>query len=261
MKTCLQSLTPAAFQKKHIWLARVIFLIGVIRIAEYTIDRYYGNGDGFMTTSLPAFGLTLLYTAGFLLTLLLSVRTWKLEHKSPWIHVGIVVVLSLGLWMIFYPASMSPDSVEQYTQAHTQEFRDWHPPIMALVLSGVMICGGDIEALMLLQCLLGSLGIYYCAKQIIGIFKIPQSSSLSCVDALCMLLYPISPLAAYFMIFWKDTWCAILMLWVLDSLKLYYNAHVARNSSFMVLTLPSFLSRQLHYSLVIMQSSCYLFWF
>lgn len=181
-----------------------------------------------MTTSLPAFGLTLLYTAGFLLTLLLSVRTWKLEHKSPWIHVGIVVVLSLGLWMIFYPASMSPDSVEQYTQAHTQEFRDWHPPIMALVLSGVMICGGDIEALMLLQCLLGSLGIYYCAKQIIGISKIPpRAASCLALMLFCMLLYPISPLAAYLMIFWKDTWCAILMLWMLSiSLKLYYNAHV-----------------------------------
>src|SRR5262245_1727975 len=75
----------------------------------------------------------------------------------PWLGC----VLAGGLpWAVFSPALMSDDSIDQYEQAVTGRYHDWHPPVMSLVLAGVFKCGGSFEALMLAQCLAGCLGVY-----------------------------------------------------------------------------------------------------
>jgi hypothetical protein len=49
-----------------------------------------------------------------------------------------------GHWAIFFRANMNPDSIEQFQHASSGRFNDWHPPAMAVILSGIMACGGDI---------------------------------------------------------------------------------------------------------------------
>jgi len=143
-----------------------------------------------------------------------AISKYKKQIIASCIHLFVLVV-SLFIWGIFFPANMSPDSIDQYGQASTNEYHDWHPPIMALILAVVMKCGGDIGTCMLIQCLAGSFGVYYLARCIAGLTI--QNDCLAqyiAVIVFLLLLLPISPLAFYLMTFWKDAWCAIAFLWI-----------------------------------------------
>ena len=142
------------------------------------------------------------------------------------LHALLVVIVLFFDWVIFFPANMSPDSLWQYEQALNQNYSDFHPPIMSLILTFVMRLGGGIGILMLLQCLLGGFGVYYLARCILeqsGIEK--RTASWFALSTFVILISPISPLAVYLMTFWKDAWCAIFFLYFfLIAIVLYSKA-------------------------------------
>lgn len=54
--------------------------------------------------------------------------------------IGVVILYFCLSITAFYPGFMSPDSLNQYSQAITGDYSDWHPPLMAAIwhlLSGV----------------------------------------------------------------------------------------------------------------------------
>uniref|UniRef100_UPI0025D34E0D hypothetical protein n=1 Tax=uncultured Xanthomonas sp. TaxID=152831 RepID=UPI0025D34E0D len=56
--------------------------------------------------------------------------------------------------MAYFPGLMSPDSEDQLMQATSFVFRDWHPPIMALLWSPILkLHDGPIGILMLFSAL------------------------------------------------------------------------------------------------------------
>ncbi|MGH9844746.1 MAG: hypothetical protein ACREEM_39010 [Blastocatellia bacterium] len=120
------------------------------------------------------------------------------------------------IWQIFHPALMSPDSIAQYAQAKAGKFDDWRPPLMAIVLSGVMRVGGDLGGLMLLQCFAGLLGprtLILLAGELCSPQLSPRFRQWVATFAALLFLLPITPLSFYLMTFWKDSWLAIVFLW------------------------------------------------
>lgn len=53
------------------------------------------------------------------------------ERNVPFYHVFLYMLPMLGaslfMFIAFFPAAMTPDSLAQWEQAKTQEFTDWHP--------------------------------------------------------------------------------------------------------------------------------------
>ncbi|MBD3307724.1 hypothetical protein GF339_14905 [candidate division KSB3 bacterium] len=268
MKYLLQKFINRSLREKRLVLVGLLSLLLLLRGAEYALDLLLGNGDGYITTGIIAFSLTLLYAIGFLLSLLAFVLTFRLDQKHPGWHIGLVSLLCLGVWLIFYPGGMSPDSIDQYRQAVTRTFHDWHPPIMSLLLAGLMEVGGDIEVLMLLQCLLGGFGVYMLARSIAEMSGIaPRPASCLGLITFSILLYPLSPLAHYLMTFWKDTWCAIEFLWILAiAVRLYSKAQrlsplafYSRYSLFIVLSTVLLLTR--HNAVAVLPFLVLMSWF
>ena len=146
------------------------------------------------------------------------------DRRPDWLTVAVALVL----WRLFFPGLMSQDSIDQYGQALTGQYNDWHPPLMAIVLHLVFSLGGGIGLLMLGQCLAGVFGVRALAGSVIALLygdRVPERrvAWLSLL-ALLALLVPVTPLAFYLMTFWKDAWAMILMLWIgalaLDLLRL-----------------------------------------
>lgn len=131
---------------------------------------------------------------------------------------AVYFTIAISIWLIYYPANMSPDSLNQYRQAVSGIYDDWHPPIMAFVLKLFLKAGLNIGALMLVQCITGVFGIRSLSKAVLNIlFKSKKSkymSELLALLTLIVLLCPLTPLLPYLMTFWKDCWLMIIMIWI-----------------------------------------------
>lgn len=138
--------------------------------------------------------------------------------KKTWLPVLLTAAIALFVWAVFYPALMSEDSLNQYKQAVSRTFSDWHPPVISLVLSGVLALGGSLGLFMLGQCLAGAFGVTAfaraCLEQLHGDRISPRRAAWLSLLVLLILLSPLSPLAFYLMTLWKDVWTIILLLWI-----------------------------------------------
>lgn len=133
---------------------------------------------------------------------------------------GIGVII----WQLFRPGLLSVDSIDQYTQAVTGDFNNWHPPIMAAILSQVISCGLGIDSLIFLQCQLGLFGIKSLIVEFLHRFVAPHRCtragfvSILSVGLILLLMIPITPHIFYLVTFWKDVWLAISLIWLFSLL-------------------------------------------
>ncbi|HEY0558380.1 MAG TPA: hypothetical protein VGG20_29280 [Thermoanaerobaculia bacterium] len=124
----------------------------------------------------------------------------------------------LLVWRIFFPALMSFDSFTQYRQAWVGQYDDWHPPLMAIVLHQCFRLGHGVGMVTFVQCVAGVLGVRaLAAAWLAAAFRRPVSpgwaDGIAAGVALLMVL-PMSPLPFYLATFWKDSWAAVLLLWI-----------------------------------------------
>ncbi|HEX3554159.1 MAG TPA: hypothetical protein VIA62_13115 [Thermoanaerobaculia bacterium] len=130
----------------------------------------------------------------------------------------LAIAVAVVLWRLFFPALMSADTMNQYGQALTGRYLDWHPPFMAAVLNLVLRLGGTVGLFMLLQCLAGVFGVRAlaaaCLAQLYGPRLPPRRAGWLALLALLVLLLPVTPLAFYLMTLWKDVWAMVLLLWL-----------------------------------------------
>jgi len=145
-------------------------------------------------------------------------KTSIIKHIKLLPFIIIYLFVSISVWLIYYPANMSPDSMNQYAQAVSGNYTDWHPPIMAFALKVFMHAGIDIGELMFLQCILGVFGIRSLSKAVLKtLFNHKTSDYLIEAFALLTLLLlisPLTPLLPHLMTFWKDCWLMIIILWI-----------------------------------------------
>lgn len=73
-----------------------------------------------------------------IIKLLLSVHMPQGEQKVSPLYVLLYMLpmlfASLVMFIAFYPAAMTPDSLEQWGQSETREFNDWHPVVFTWLI-------------------------------------------------------------------------------------------------------------------------------
>ncbi|PYQ64429.1 MAG: hypothetical protein DMF53_07430 [Acidobacteria bacterium] len=130
----------------------------------------------------------------------------------------LTVLVCLLVWAVFFPGLMSTDSVVQYGEALTGRYQDWHPPFMSILLHLVLVLGGGLGTLMLVQCLAGAFGVRALVLSALALFqgdRLPaRRAAWLSLAVLLLLLVPVSPLAFYLMTFWKDVWAMVFLLWM-----------------------------------------------
>lgn len=127
------------------------------------------------------------------------------------------------IWQIYYPGLMSPDSIAQYQQAQGGYFNDWNPPLMSIVLWAVMKVGGGIGLLILIQCFFSIFGLRRLISLSIIFFSnrtiSKQTAGLAATAATFLFLIPFfSPFMFFSVIFWKDAWTMIMLVWIISCL-------------------------------------------
>jgi len=120
----------------------------------------------------------------------------------PFALTGFVLTV-----LIFYPGFLTQDSFDQYLQARTFRFTDWHPPLMAFVWSAADAVWSGPQLMLLLQALGYWGGVY-------GLLRaLPPSRGLV-LAAIGALLC--SPAILNFMgVIWKDVQLAAVWSLVL----------------------------------------------
>ncbi|HRG37053.1 MAG TPA: hypothetical protein PK289_00840 [Bacteroidia bacterium] len=110
---------------------------------------------------------------------------------------------------------MSADALVQYGQALYQNYEDWHPPIMAILLHYTLALGGGVQTFTLIQTLAGSFGVYLLAQEILLQKNVSDKKVIWYPFYIFLILIlPVSPLPFYLMNFLKDTWIVIGMIWI-----------------------------------------------
>jgi len=101
---------------------------------------------------------------------------------------------------VFYPGALNNDSINQYNEAKSGQYTDWHPPIMAYVWSWLLPVIDGPQGMLLLQLSLHWLGFWAISD---ALAREGRSSS-----AWWMLLAGAFPL---FLVFNGDTWKDVQM--------------------------------------------------
>ena len=136
-------------------------------------------------------------------------------RPRPSFSLIVSLTLALVTWIIFYPGIMSVDSLFTYREAITGNITDIRSPFITILLLLFLKAGGKISLFILLQCILGYLGIRRLVFAVTGLFSPRQErQEWLTVFVLLIISSPLTPMAIYFVTFWLDTWLGILLAWV-----------------------------------------------
>jgi len=139
-----------------------------------------------------------------------SIKIWQEQnnHQAWRLHTFIfsLALLVSGFWtLVFYPALMSYDSINQWTQALSGQYYSWHPPIMAMIMSLTILFSGNNPSLFaFIQGFLLWVSIY------LVLHKLVRDNRLYLISCLIVTLLP--SLWTYTSILWKDVWFASMAL-------------------------------------------------
>lgn len=129
------------------------------------------------------------------------------------------VILSFLCWSIFYPGVFSPDSISHIWEANRGTFYNWHPAIMPIALRFLFGLGIPVEAIILVQSLIGNLVILWVLHEfwrILDDSRFPGRHSLlimGCALTVFAFLYsPLTPFYGFSLALWKDVWFTTTVL-------------------------------------------------
>ncbi len=129
------------------------------------------------------------------------------EKRIRWfLAFFLISLLVIGIYYIaFYPGGFSSDSIDQYKEATTGKYNDWHPVIQTLFsfTLPLTLTGGWIGSIILFQTLLLSAAIGY------GAYTILRHSNLT-FAVLYLIFVLINPVTESMSMYpWKDVPFAI----------------------------------------------------
>lgn len=138
------------------------------------------------------------------------------DDSKPPISFYISLALALTIWAIFYPGTLSVDSLSTYLEAITGNFTDARPPLIAFALFLLLKTGGTLGLFTLLGCLLGYLGVRRLLLAVIDLFDAGRTRrEIIASVGLLILSSPLTPMPVYFVTLWFDTWLTIILLWTI----------------------------------------------
>lgn len=173
-------------------------------------------------TTWPALlSATLAALAGFLLlsgTLILAAMAWRdTPNASALQLMTLALVASVtvsAFWTaVFFPGIMSPDSINQWQQAVSGQYTNWHPIGMTLVMRGVHLLFAPWSAQAQIGLVAWIQGILFW----FGIFSLLNLATLPARHkiVLCALMTLYYPVWLYTVTLWKDVWLAAVLFGLL----------------------------------------------
>ena len=129
----------------------------------------------------------------------------KTDRGQTVILYGIPLLFLSYYYLAYYPGAFSPDSINQYEQAITNHYNDWHPVLHTLIAFKLplTISGGWIGSIVLFQILLFSVSLGYC-------FQVVNRYAGKTFTILSMIFVLGSPLTCNIALYpWKDVAFAI----------------------------------------------------
>lgn len=116
---------------------------------------------------------------------------------------GILLILPLCLWLVYlvvcYPGNMSPDSMDQWGQAHTFRMNDVHPAFHTLTEAMLFKVWNSPAVVALFQILIMSLVVAWAFEML---FRLRCPSFMVSLCYVCVLLSPRNGLMVITL--WKD---------------------------------------------------------
>ena len=122
-----------------------------------------------------------------------------------------LVIIGCAFWLantaIFYPGYLSPDSLNQLSQAQgILPVTDWHPPVMQLFWHVLILLTNHTSSILILQTLWLWAGLILLA---LAVYSMTQSRKLSVIPYGIALLPPILNISG---VIWKDVHMAFALL-------------------------------------------------
>jgi hypothetical protein len=174
----------------------------------------------------------LVFLAGFLLlsaTLVLIARAWrdgaakgKLAPRS--LMVAGAVTISAFWTAVFFPGTMSPDSMNQWQQAVTGHYAAWHPLGMTLVMRAIHLAmaSWSMNAQIAVNAWLQGTLFWGAIFALLDLGALPLRRKI----VLCVLMAAYYPLWLFTITLWKDVWLAIAWFTLLWWSKPYFLARL-----------------------------------
>lgn len=191
----------------------LLLLAGALT-AALKVPHFYLSDYGLLVTA-AVYGAAFL----FLLFLLLAIvrltmmlpRPDKASAPSRWsvlLYSGLPVALSLLYLWAFFPGILMTDSINQWQQAHSTFFNDWHPVMMTWIILLTTKIWDNPAAFVILQLITAGLITGYV---IYAFRKMGVNRWLITAGWLFLVFFPLN--ALYSVIIWKDTlFCYFLLL-------------------------------------------------
>ena len=145
-----------------------------------------------------------------------------------------ILIASFAMFIAFYPAAMTPDSMAQWEQAKTQEFTNWHPVMFTWTIMLLTSIWDSPAIIALFQMTLLALTIGYMG------YLMKRFSIHPAIIWFVLLISAIIPINAILSItIWKDVTYSISLLFfsLLMILLVKTNGEETKKTSFMVLFL------------------------
>jgi len=125
-----------------------------------------------------------------------------LDKLEPHWNIVLPILFILALFInvaLFYPGYMSPDSLNQLSQAlGATQVTDWHPPIMMAIWGALIAITGHASSMLLFQLLLFWVSMFILAWYI---FRSTGSMSRSLLPLIIGFLPPVIAISG---VIWKD---------------------------------------------------------
>ena len=149
------------------------------------------------------FFVSMILTLASLFKIMLNIHLPNEEKEVAWWHVILYslpfLLVSMIFLVAFYPATMTPDSLAQWEEAHLREFSNWHPVVYTWVIMGLSAIWDSPAIVALFQIVLLSL-----ASGFFG-FTLERFSVPKKFIWLGLVILAMSPVnAIYSITIWKD---------------------------------------------------------
>ncbi|MEO0308390.1 MAG: hypothetical protein Q6L50_10270, partial [Gloeomargarita sp. GMQP_bins_120] len=138
------------------------------------------------------------------------------------------IAISSFWTLVFYPALMSPDSLDQWRQATQNRYNTWHPPIMAILMRLTQIFSKDPALFAFIQ------GFLFWLALFVVLGRLARSNKSYLVS--CAWLVSLPSLWPYTSTLWKDVWTCTMALLGINFLLDAIETRKQRNNSSYYLT-------------------------
>lgn len=227
---------------KKVSLAIFLTLFSVLAGFSLRGEQYYLADNHSVVVGAVYLGafLGIAVAALAIIKFLLSFTAASEQRHVPFFYVFLymlpILTASLFIFIAFYPAAMTPDSLSQWEQAKNQEFSDWHPVMFTWTIMLLTQIWDSPGIIALFQIALLSLTFGFMG------YLMKRFNMHSLIIWGVLIAAAIMPTSAIFSIaIWKDITYSISLLFfsLMIILLVKTNGEESKKTSFLILFLVS----------------------